>query len=116
MKRENVATTTMTTMPSGKQCCICYVVLRDDDAENADDEADRVDEYRLHLLNHLRAFRGKSACPQCAVHCGSYDRVVDHFMMVHGGVQKNVCRVDDCVRSFWTRKERTKHEKNHALI
>ena len=61
-------------------CCMCY---RNFECRN--------DEFRLHLLSHLELFVGKPVCPNCRVDCGDYERMVDHFMMVHGEVDKLVC-------------------------
>ena len=83
-------------------CCICCQKF---DAAN--------DEYRLHLLAHYELFRGKTLCFHCQVDCGSNDRMIDHFMIVHGGVNKLVCPDLSCIRQFRTQKSLQMHLKKH---
>ena len=83
-------------------CCICY---RNFECRN--------DEFRLHLLSHLELFVGKPVCPNCRVDCGDYERMVDHFMMVHGEVDKLVCPHPTCIRSFRTERTLNLHARKH---
>ena len=75
---------------------------------------DTSDEYRMHLLSHLEAYSGKTVCPRCLVNCCSHEKMIDHFLMVHGGVEKLICFHSNCVRSFRTRKTLQLHAKKHV--
>ena len=85
-----------------KSCCICFQKLDDS-----------TDAFRMHLISHLEKYQGKSICPQCYVDCGRYEKMVDHFLMVHGGVEKLVCHHSNCVRSFRTRRTLELHARKH---
>ena len=115
---ENISSTTastgLMTAPMSTQCCFCFIPLQDRD-----------DELRAHLLKHLEKFGGKSICPECGVNCASsssafssnaHRSMVDHFMMVHGRVEKLVCGFNNCVGSFWTREELGRHEGSHSSL
>ena len=84
------------------RCCFCFAEFSKTN-----------DEYRLHLLTHLEGYRGKSLCPICRVGCPSYERMVDHVFMVHGGLEMLVCSHPSCVRSFRTLKTLDEHEHEH---
>ena len=88
--------------PSAKICCVCCLRFPYDS-----------DEFRTHLLDHLDIYAGKTVCPSCLTHCGTYEKLVFHFLYVHGEVQKHVCPDDSCVRAFWTKKTMDRHLKNH---
>ena len=88
--------------PTMRSCCICCEPFQAD-----------TDQYRLHLLAHLEVYEGKSVCPFCRINCTTNDKMVDHFLMVHGGVRKLVCSHPDCVRTCWTRRTMDRHEKRH---
>ena len=83
-------------------CCFCFKTC-----QLADDE------FRLHLLIHLEAYRGKAFCPVCRADCTSYERMIDHFLMVHGKMDKLVCSFANCIRSFRTQRTLELHEKKH---
>ena len=87
------------------QCFFCSIYL----------PPRKTEEYRVHLTKHLRQFSAKSTCPQCSIGCGSPEKMVDHFMMIHGRVSKHVCRADpNCIVSVWKMKDLLKHEQTHA--
>ena len=85
-----------------KSCCICF--QRFEDASDA---------FRLHLLKHMEAYQGKSACPLCRVDCRHHEKMVDHFLIAHGRVNKLVCHYPTCVRSFRTSRTLELHAKRH---
>ena len=85
-----------------KSCCICFMDL---DANS--------DEYRLHLLRHLEQYEGKSICPSCKKDCGASEKMVDHFLIIHGQVDRLVCPAKNCVRSFRTKKALRIHNGKH---
>ena len=89
--------------PTEKTCCICF--------QHFDDVSDI---YRLHLLKHMEMYEGKSRCPHCRVDCGHHEKMVDHFLMAHGGVEKLVCLHPSCVRSFRTERTLKMHAKKHV--
>ena len=68
------------------------------------------DEFRVHLKRELRVYRGKSLCPECEIRCQTPAKMIDHVFIVHGGVEKLVCGVADCVKAFWTAEELRLHE------
>merc|ERR1711954_7419 len=84
---------------STKSCCICCLPFKSDS-----------DDYRLHLLHHMEAYHGKTLCPLCRVDCGHFERLVDHFFIVHGGVDKHICPHASCVRGFRTRRMLELHQ------
>ena len=83
-------------------CCLCFQTCRLAD-----------DEFRLHLLTHLETYQGKAFCPVCRVHCTSYEKMVDHFLMVHGKLPKLVCSFAQCIRSFRTQRTLDMHYRKH---
>ena len=87
-----------------KRCCICFQSF-----ENADSS----DAFRMHLLAHLEPYRAKSVCPNCRIDCGEHDKMVDHLLMVHGGVEKLVCQYHSCIRSFRTKRTLEMHMGKH---
>ena len=98
IKVENLATQPS----SNKTCSICFQTLQNSN-----------DDYRLHLLSHLESYEGKSTCPTCRADCTSYEKMVDHFMMVHGEVQRLVCPHPRCVRSFRIKRTLDMHLRKH---
>jgi len=68
------------------------------------------DEFRIHLKRELRVYRGKCICPECEIRCQTPAKMIDHVFIVHGGVEKLVCGVADCVKAFWTAEELRLHE------
>ena len=88
--------------PKERNCSICFQHF-----------PDATDAFRFHLLNHMEAYRGKSVCPDCRVDCGHYEKMIDHFLMAHGGLDKLVCPYPSCVRSFRTSRTLELHAKRH---
>ena len=84
-------------------CPICYEKFPDSDD----------DEYRSHLLRHLESYDGESICHECRTDCNTPDKMIDHFMFVHGGVDKLVCPDPNCIRSFRTKRTLLMHAKKH---
>ena len=58
------------------------------------------DSFRLHLIDHMLDYAGKTICPDCSANCMGYENMVDHFLMVHGKLKRLVCPHHTCVRSF----------------
>lgn len=83
-------------------CCVCFQTFQTKD-----------DAYRMHLLEHMQDYEGKNICPECLVDCTSHDKMVDHFLVVHGKVRKLICPHSSCVLSFRTRRDLELHAKYH---
>ena len=86
----------------------CHFCFQQFDAES--------ETLRSHLLNHLEDYSRKSVCPECRVDCSTNASMVDHFMMVHGKLDKLVCNFANCVRTFRTEKSLHLHAKKHLKM
>ena len=98
----NVETRPLQENESQINCCVCFQAFGEKD-----------DEYRLHLLDHMKDYEGKPVCPDCLVDCDQHERMLDHFLMVHGKVRKLVCTHSDCVLSFRTKRDLELHAESH---
>ena len=90
-------------VPNVVSCCICQEKF-----VNGDD-----DEYRQHLMAHVESFEDKSVCHLCRIDFSTHDKMIDHFMTLHGSVDKLVCPYPSCPRSFRTKRTLQLHANKH---